>query len=156
VPPGGYGCDLTFTNDEDANVCLAPLHFSQADISTILEGSGGELTVDAYEPAGAHRSVYIVISTTQPPLSSGAQAPLGPQSAGAMSGVFTLSGVPNENGIIEFEAQSGSAVLTHVAGADVTFTIDAAAMIPYAPDPTNQEGRGSFTASVSCHVQATT
>jgi hypothetical protein len=164
VPPGGYGCDVTFANDADANMCLAPIHVRGSPFLSGDATRGEQLEVDGYEGGkGANRSVYINIAAAGK-LSTGLVAPLVVQDRPPFPmpnlpvGSLLVQGDVNVDGLVEFAAYSGSASLTQVLDEptreDVTIKIDGATMGPYAPDPMNQEGRGMFSASVFCRVQA--
>jgi hypothetical protein len=164
VPPGGYGCDVIFANNADANMCLAPIHVRGDPILTGDAMRGEQLEVDGYEGGkGANRSIYFNIAAAGK-LSTGLVAPLVVQDRPPFPmpdlpvGLFLIQGDINVNGLVEFAAYSGSVTLTEVLDTpqseDVTLKIDGATMAPFAPNPMNQEGRGMFSASVFCHVNA--
>jgi len=151
LAPGGYGCDLTFADNAHANMCLSPLHYEGKEVFTVL--SGNSLSLDAWEPKGAERSMYLVIMKTQPPLVTGDRAVFGP-GGGPVAAVMTLSLNPTVDGMVAFEAKSGLLTVTNVSGSDYTLVADGLQMGPYAPDPTNVLGKGTYTASLSCRINS--
>ncbi len=151
VPPGGYGCDLTFADNDHANMCLSPLHYEQSEIMTVMRTHGDELSLDAWEPKGAQRSMYLVVMNPKPPFVTGDRAAFHDDTA-RIAAVLTLSLNPTVDGMVEFEATRGSLTITKVSGTEYTLVADGLRMAAYSPDPTNVHGRGSYSASLACHV----
>jgi hypothetical protein len=152
LTPGAYGCDFTFSDDNDANICLAPLHLSAP---AMLDDRGEQLTIDLWEKDGsAHRSAYIVIMGGGAKLATGTSAAfVDPSQAQGAAAVFTLSDPPTPDGMIEFEAKGGALQLTNVQTGDISFHGEGLRMTPLTDPLNGRPAKGSFTASINCHVQ---
>lgn len=154
VAPGGYGCDLTFADNDHANMCLSPLHYEPSEVFTVLQTKGDELSLDAWEPKGAERSMYLVIMNSAPPFKTGDRAGFHDNS-GNVSAVLTLSLNPTVDGMVRFEATSGALTLSKVDQGDFTMAATDLRMEPLILDPTvSVFAKGTYSASLACHISA--